>query len=417
MKVLLLNTYPNGGGAAVASRRMLEALLAVGVDAKMLVAGSVSGEIQSEISGIGGLRHRVAFLTERLGVFAQVHFDRKHLFRYSSGSNGLDITEHPWVLEADVIHLHWTQQGFLSLEGLQRLLSLPGKRFFWSLHDLWPLTGGCHLPYLSEKNSRTSFCSKFLTHCGACPILHSKQVRDGAYRQFEKKLQLPLEHVHFLGVSRAVIQIAKESPLLRGAEVSLLPNMIPSELYAPAVLDQERTERRILFVAANLSDPVKGWDLCERVLESAARISPEFEREAHLIAVGKLHDARRTLERLPIRATHRLHCSSQGLIQLYQTATLTLSTSRYETFGQTLIESIACGTPALSFSVGGTPDIIDPKRGNGQLVPPYDIEAMAEQMVLLSELHRNIDRMAISQTILQFHTTNVASLLLKLYEA
>lgn len=413
MKVLLLNTYATGGGAAVAARRMLEGLLTAGVDAKMLVASHLPQGADEEISSIRAFRHRVAFLAERLEVFRQVRYDRKYLFRYSSGNYGVDISDHPWVQEADIIHIHWTQHGFLSLQGLQKLLSLPRKKFFWSLHDFWALTGGCHIPY-TIVDGETQFCQKFQRHCGECPLLHSKKAMDSSFRHFQKKSNSPLHKIHFLGVSSTVERMAKASPLLQGAEISLLPNFISPDTFYYNECDKSASERRILFVAARIDDPVKGLDLCEKVLKQAAELSWHFEREAHFIAVGELRN-KSGLSQMPVRTTHHKRLSFGELRELYQTAHLTLSTSRYETFGQTLLESIACGTPALAFEVGGTSDIIRPGLGNGGLVEPYDIHRMAEELVLLTEPSRRHDRSAVAKSVQHFSSTSVINQLLHLY--
>lgn len=90
------------------------------------------------IETIAGRRwKRLSFLAERVEVFALVRF----LIAPTSSAThlpalGSNLSEHPRAEEAEVIHLHWVQQGFLSMRGLQSLLSLPGKRFFWTLHDL-----------------------------------------------------------------------------------------------------------------------------------------------------------------------------------------------------------------------------------------------------------------------------------------
>lgn len=151
MRILLLNTYYNGGGAAIAASRMLQGLRAAGHDARLLVASPLPDDAPPYIDTIDSIKRQTAFLAERGEIFLANRFDRRLLFRLSTNHFGCDIADHPWVKWAEVIHLHWIHNGFLSLKRLRRLLSLEGKRLFWSLHDLAPLTGGCHIPYLVDQ--------------------------------------------------------------------------------------------------------------------------------------------------------------------------------------------------------------------------------------------------------------------------
>ena len=61
-------------------------------------------------------------------------------FDYSHGLTGIPIHKNPAVLAADVIHLHWINKGFISLDGLQALLNL-NKNIVWTAYDMWPFTG------------------------------------------------------------------------------------------------------------------------------------------------------------------------------------------------------------------------------------------------------------------------------------
>ena len=88
---------------------------------------------------------KTAFLLERLEIYLRNGRSRQHLFRVSTARWGCDIASHPWVREADILHLHWINQGFLSLTTLKKLAAL-GKPVFSTLHDLWAATGICHLP-------------------------------------------------------------------------------------------------------------------------------------------------------------------------------------------------------------------------------------------------------------------------------
>ena len=118
MRVLIVNTSEKAGGAAVAANRLMEALINNGVKAKMLVRDKQTDSL-TVVSAGNGWRQRWHFLWERWRIFMAMHFSRKHLFDVDIANVGTDITTLPEFKEADVIHLHWINQGFLSLSVIQ----------------------------------------------------------------------------------------------------------------------------------------------------------------------------------------------------------------------------------------------------------------------------------------------------------
>ena len=160
MKVLIVNTSELTGGAAVAANRLMKALKNNGVQAKMLVRDKQTDDIS--VVGIGkGWRSRLAFLWERWCIFTRLHFSKTHLFELDIANAGIDITRLPEFQEADVIHLHWINQGFLSLSGIQKMID-SGKPIVWTMHDIWPATAICHL---------TLGCRAYTHGCHHCKYL------------------------------------------------------------------------------------------------------------------------------------------------------------------------------------------------------------------------------------------------------
>src|SRR5574344_2559131 len=170
MRVLIVNTSEKTGGAAVAANRLMEALKNNGVKAKMLVREKETEQIT--VVGLpGSWRLQWHFLWERLVIFIYSHFRRDHLFEIDIANSGTDITSLPEFKEADVIHLNWINQGFLSLKGIRKILE-SGKPVVWTLHDMWEFTGVCH--YAAD-------CENFKAHCHDCPLLRHPRAKDLSY--------------------------------------------------------------------------------------------------------------------------------------------------------------------------------------------------------------------------------------------
>ena len=168
MKVVILNTSERTGGAAVAAGRLGKALRKAGIQVDKLVREDT-------------WLNRFRFYWERLIIFLFNHLSRKNLFTVSIANTGVDVSNHPLVKEADIIHLHWVNQGFLSLKDIKALTKL-GKPIVWTMHDMWPCTGICH---------HARDCEKFQTRCEACFFLNSKG-KDLSTFVFDKKLYIKM---------------------------------------------------------------------------------------------------------------------------------------------------------------------------------------------------------------------------------
>ena len=134
MRVLIVNTSERTGGAAVSANRLMKALNNNGVKAKMLVRDKDDDSLTVVALPPSPLL-RWHFLWERFVVFCRLHFSRKHLFEVDIANSGSDITKLREFQEADVIHLHWINQGMLSLNGIRQILR-SGKPVVWTMHDI-----------------------------------------------------------------------------------------------------------------------------------------------------------------------------------------------------------------------------------------------------------------------------------------
>ena len=142
MRVLIINTSERIGGAAVAASRLMEALKNNGIKAKMLVRDKQT----DQISVVGLDRSWLTlwkFVWERIVIWKANHFKKNNLFAVDIANTGTDVTSLPEFRQADIIHLHWINQGMLSLKNLSKILE-SGKPIVWTMHDMWPSTGICH---------------------------------------------------------------------------------------------------------------------------------------------------------------------------------------------------------------------------------------------------------------------------------
>jgi len=361
VKVLHINQSDSTGGAAIAAIRLLDALRAGGTDAHMLVLRSdlehpgVTSMVHTRRQE---LRRDLKFLAE---VFSYIPYEKnkRQRFTFSSGRFGYDLSHHPLVRKADILHLHWVNQGMLSLRGLEKLLSL-GKPIVWTLHDTWPFTGGCHYP---------GACGGFTVTCGQCPLLKTPGEKDLSARQHKRKEALyENASMTFVGCSRWMKEMAEKSSLVKKDlkhSVGHIFNAIDTSLFAPAfdrqVVRQELGlpvhKKLVLFGAANMKDPRKGMDLLMRTFRNLYHTYPQLRDQLELVAFGK--NASAFDEHVPFRIHpfHRVNFQ-KDMARLYQAADLFVLPSQQDNLPNTVVESLSCGTPVVAFRTGGVPEMI-----------------------------------------------------------
>lgn len=365
MKVLLVNTSECTGGAAIAALRLTEALNHNGVEARMLVRDRRGG--RPAVTALPGRwAARLHFYWERLVIWLHNGLSRRMLWYVDIANAGTDITQLPEFREADVVHLHWVNQGMLSLDDIGRIVH-SGKRVVWTMHDQWPYTGVCH---------HSVDCRLFQSHCHHCPQLCRPSARDLSYRVFRRKLELMRgARVTFVGCSRWIAGLAATSALLQGQKVVAVPNVVP-EVFCP--MDRTEARRRmglpdggrlVLFGACRVSDRRKGADY---MIEACRRLA---HKDVTLVIVGGQGAWMR--QELPLPAVVTDYIGSEAdMAALYAAADVYVTPSLMENLPNTIAEAMSCGTPCVGFDTGGIPEMIDHLE-NGYVARYRDVDDLA----------------------------------------
>lgn len=370
MKVVIINTSECIGGAAVAAGRLGKALKQSGIQVDKLVRK-------------GTWLNRFRFYWERLIIFLYNHLNRKNLFAVSIANTGTDLSGYPPVRDADIVHLHWINQGFLSLKDIEALVKL-NKPIVWTMHDMWPCTGICH---------HARDCEKFQTECESCFFLKSKG-KDLSTFIFDKKLSLYKDaNITFVGCSRWLSDRAKKSYLLRNKTVLSIPNPIDTKVYhlmdqgtARELLGLPLGKRLLLFGALNVTDKRKGIDY---LIEALRKIE---KQNVELVVFGQVKDDIRGLFPVPIHSMGYLSDESK-IVALYNAVDMFITSSLEENLPNTIMESMACGTPCVGFEIGGIPEMIYHMR-NGYVANYKDASDLANGIRWILE---HEDRQALSE--------------------
>jgi glycosyltransferase involved in cell wall biosynthesis len=384
-KILLLNTDDFTGGAAIACRRLLKALRThTDVEAKMLVQESKSGQegvVQLNNSWFQKKKAFLRFVAERL-FFLFYEKSKAVRFAFNPAKFGTDITDNKIFKESDIIHLHWTNFGFLSINSLQKIFQT-NKPVVWTLHDMWAFTGGCH---------HSGECENYQKSCGNCVrYLKNPSEHDLSFQVLAEKSKA------FQGANLTVITCsewlrdrARKSALFQNIKVEAIPNPIDAEVFRP--IDKhlarkkfglDKNKKYILFAAMRVDAVGKGFAYFQEALSMFdARDSmfdessnPNIESRTSNIETQTSNIEHRTpnieilifgqaeasdFQLLPFKVNILGRLSDLDTIaHAYSAASVFVIPSLEENLPNTIMESMACGTPVVGFEVGGIPEMID----------------------------------------------------------
>lgn len=340
------------GGAGQYPLRLSNALQAAGMESTVLVAeGAISpgAELLTPLNspirrfkarGFRSLSHRIS-----LGPY------------HSLCGPELYHTTHT-IQPGDIVHLHG-MTGWIGVAGLRRLIP-PGAKVFWTAHDLWMLSGGC-VVYRG--------CDNFRNDCSKCPILRPSW-KEVARRELRvKRAFVEALSIYPIANSRWMAERIRESSLFHLAEpVPIIPPIVDAA-YLADNLSGLRSElsiapnRKVISLGArSLDDKFKG------IPEFLAHLSQSTEL-ANMLTILLFGQGEIEIPgNLDVRLLGNI-TDPAALAKVYRTSDVHVSPSFMETFGMTLVEAQACGTPVVAFDVGGVRDAVEDAK---LLVPAPD---------------------------------------------
>ena len=379
MKIALINTDDFTGGAAVACIRLAQSLALEGIEVDILTMNESGKNILVQTIGKGyfyRLKAKLNFYFERL-YFYFFEKNKQVRFAFSPANFGFDITSKINFNKYDVIHLHWVNFGFFSLNSIEKLFKI-NKPIVWTMHDMWPFTGGCH---------HSGDCLNFETGCGNCSTyLRKPAPNDISFQQFKRKKEIyeSTQNLTFVGCSQWISNRAKNSFALKKASVFDIPNPIDLSIFneikvSKSYLNIETHKKVILFAAMKVSVIWKGFYLLkEAFIHLKSILNEEDSTNIELVVAGDANPEDFIDFPFKCHLVGRIN-SPEEMNKIYNIADIFVSSSIQENLPNTIMEAMATGTPCVGFSVGGIPEMIDHKE-NGYVANPLDAMDLAVGM-------------------------------------
>lgn len=409
MKILILNTNDISGGAAIAAYRLLKGLQQSGVQAQMLVQFKKSDDYSV-----------IESLTKWQKVFSEIRpiidsipvrfYKQRIKTIFSPAVLPDNIFRKIHDINPDVMHLHWIASGFIRIETLAKVY----QPIIWTLHDMWAFTGGCH--YDEE-------CGKYDKNCGHCPILSSNKKNDLSSKIWKRKEKYWKNlDLTIVTPSSWLGECAKKSSLFYNARVEVIPNGIDLNRFKPInkniardILCLTKDKKLILFGALDaLSDKRKGFPLLKKALK---KLSSKENKDIELIIFGSSRP--RDEEKLGFKTHYLGQLNDEiSLALVYSMADVMIVPSIQDNLPNTIMESLACGTPVVAFNIGGIPDMIEHQK-NGYLAKPFDTTDLANGIEWVLEDNSRWEKLsenAREKVIKEFDIVKIAKRYTDLYK-
>jgi glycosyltransferase involved in cell wall biosynthesis len=278
--------------------------------------------------------------------------------------------------EADIVHYHIIHDGYFSLHALPWLTHL--KPSVWTWHDPWPMTGHCIYPLSCDGWERAA--------CSPCPHLerHFPLKEDKADEAFRTKQAIVAKSdVDIILASQWMMNMARRSPIGRGARLHHVPFGLDLDLYKPRDKAEARKrfgigEGRVVVALRSISSTFKGLPnfiealrmmqtdvpLCILALQEVGHFN-EFIGRHQIVETGWVND-------------------DELMIDALNAADIFAMPSTAEAFGLMAVEAMACGTPVVVFEGTSLPEVVFAPEA-GLAAPMGDSAALSDVLKRLIE--------------------------------
>lgn len=279
-------------------------------------------------------------------------------------------------LKIDLIHLHNLHNCYINLPLLFRYIKKHNIPVVWTFHDCWPFTGQC--PHFSMAG-----CDRWKVGCHRCP-----QYRDYPQSYVDRtKTMYKLKKKWFTGVQNLTIVTPSEwmanlvrQSYLKNYPVKVINNGIDLSIFKPTPgrfrekHGIPKDKYIVLGVALSWGEK-KGLDV---FIDLSKRLDI---KKYQIVLVGTDDSVDKQLPQ-NIITIHRTHNQTE-LAEIYTAADVFVNPTRNDNFPTVNIESLACGTPVVTFQTGGSPETLD--QTCGSVVSYDDVDAMENEIVRICE--------------------------------
>lgn len=277
--------------------------------------------------------------------------------------------------QTELIHIHNLHGHYICLPILFRFIKKNNISVIWTLHDCWSFTGRCPHFVLMK-------CDRWKKGCHDCPYPSNSYPQ--AYID-TSRMMWNLKKKCFTGLKQCILvtpslwlaNLVKQS-YLKDYPIKVINNGIDLSVFKPSKSDfctkNGLVGKKIVLGVAFGWGVRKGLDV---FIELAKRLPNDYQ----IILVGTDDNVDKCLPS-NIISIHRTQ-NQKALAEIYTVADVFVNPTREEVLGLVNVESLACGTPVITFRTGGSPECIDETCGS--VVYCDDVNTMESEIRRICE--------------------------------
>ena len=315
--------------------------------------------------------------------FPKIFFPKREGTSFSSGIVGINFLKDKSYLDADLVHLHWINNGFFNISHLSKI----NKPIVWTLRDMWSFTGGCHY---------TLGCNKFEKTCHKCPQLNSKISYDlSTFNQNRKEKYLKNKNISFVVNSNWMEKMAKKSKILQDEKVyTFFPSFDLNNFYheydntLKNKLNLNPQKKIILYGAQNIEAKYKGFNYFLDSLDNLDKSKFVIIFFGHLWNENEIK--KKKIEYIKLGFVNDPNFQRK----IYSISDIFVASSLQEGFPKTVAESLLCKTPVVYFKNTSIEDICESKIVGGYGAKYCDSKDLANGINWLSDQKDNAKDLA-----------------------
>jgi glycosyltransferase involved in cell wall biosynthesis len=394
LQILHISISDASGGAAIAAYRVHSLMLENQFDSKMLVL--IKRTQNDSVFSLNYWHLQYARFSNLFNNILCIFKINEGVFSFAVQGNNLFSND--LAKNADVIYIHWANNGMLSWGNIAKLFSL-NKPVFLFCHDMWYFTGGCH---------HGNTCTQYTEGCIKCPFFNIKYLQRYIRKQYKKKNQTYKlnNNAKLILPSPDFYNKAKQSHIIEKSRIYFIPNILDTNKYTPKKISRsDKKQIRIIYGAlGGKTNPYKGWRDFEYFATQI--IKKKYDKSIEFALFG--YDfSQIEINEMPFEfINYGIIYDEEKIVEMYQNSDVFIFPSNQESYGQTLIESMSCGVIPIAYNVGIANYLIK-NNENGYIVDIGDKEGLVTSFNNLISNDILSLKTAVRETILNKLSTDI----------
>lgn len=277
-------------------------------------------------------------------------------------------------IKPDIIHLHILHSYVFDVEMLLSYIKEAQIKLVWTFHDCWAFTGGCN-------HFIGTGCDGWQHDCKKCGFERKGLLqRNNQSMLLGKKIEAisAFDNMTIVSPSNWLTELAQKTAYVK-FDLRTINNGIDLEIFKPTdSAFKEKIEAEDKYIVLGVAF---GWGQ-RKGLDYFIKLSKILNEKYQIVLVGVDESIKGEIPGNIITVPRT--DSAEELAGIYSSATVFVNPTREDNYPTVNLESIACGTPVVTFDVGGSGETVL-NNINGIVVDSGNLDAMVDAIIAVCE--------------------------------